>query len=265
MSVDPTAGVEPRPRLSDFLRNDHDAIVADWTNRMRALSPAHDLSNSAIIDHLPQILPRIADYVESGQADTPVALGTLPKDHAVDRLARGFDLDQIVTEYGLLRRAILDLWGSRIGPLIDLTKWQRLDIAFDESLRQAAIRYSQARERLLKALDRISEAALGADDLEPFLKRLLRAMLDSTESVDTVVILLREGDRLRVRTAVGLEEGVDESFAITPPEGIAGLVATARQPIFIRDAASDDRVMSRAIREAKVHALYGVPCTMKTT
>ena len=86
-------------------------------------------------------------------------------------------------------------------------------------LRQAALRYAEAREKLLKALDRISEAALGTGDLDTFLQTLLRATLESTESVDTAVMLLREGDTLRVRAAVGLEDGIDETFSITTSGG----------------------------------------------
>ena len=194
-----------RARLCDFLRDREPEIVSDWTQRMRTMSPARDLSDSAIVDHLPRILALIADFVEAGRADTPVSLGSLPKAHAVDRLARGFDLDNIVTEYGLLRRTILDQWESRIGPTIDLSELRNLDISLDELLRQATVRYAEAREKLLKAVDRISEAALGAGDLDTFLADLLRATLESTESVDTAVMLLREGDTLHVRAAVGLE------------------------------------------------------------
>jgi signal transduction histidine kinase len=226
---------------------------------MRGLSAARDLSTSAIIDHLPQILALIADYVESVHIGKVVSLGTIPKDHAVDRLARGFDLDQIVTEYGFLRRTILDLWKAEIGPTIDLDELQKLDSAFDESLRQATLRYAESREKLLKAVDRISQAALGPGDLDRFLKSLLRATLDSTESVDTAAILLVDGDLLRVRAAVGLEEGFDETFSIPKAEGIAGAVASTRLPVIIRDASTDPRVISRAIKKRGVRALYGVP------
>src|SRR5438067_8340098 len=254
------AGLEPpRSRLCEFLRDREAEIIADWTQRMRAMSQARDLSDSAIVDHLPKILELIADFVESVHNGKPVSFGTLPKAHAVDRLARGFDLDNIVTEYGLLRRTVLDLWEARIGPTIDLGELRNFDTALDELLRQATVRYAEARDKLLKAVDRISESALGTADLETFLKDLLRATLESTESVDTAVVLLREGDTLRVRAAVGLEEGIDETFPITTSGGIAGHVATERGPIFIQDAASDPRVTSPAIRGKGVRALYGVP------
>lgn len=188
-----------------------------------------------------------------------LSLGRFPKDHAIDRLGRGFDLDQVVAEYSVLRLCILDLWQSRVGPTIDLAELRQFDAAFDESIRQAAVRYAEAREKLLRTVDRISEAALGSSNLEAFLGDLLRATLESTESVDTAVVMLRAGDVLRVRAAVGLEDDLNAGFALRIPEGFAGQVAAERQPVFLRDAASDPRVKSRTIREKGVRALYGVP------
>jgi signal transduction histidine kinase len=260
MTTGRTAGLEPgRLALWKFLRTRQHQIVVDWAQRMRSLSPAHDLSDSAIVDHLPEIVGRIADLIESMHTGKTVSLGDLPKSHALDRLGRGFDLDQVVTEYGFLRRSVLDLWESEIGPSIDLNELRKLDLALDESVRQAAVRYAEAREKLMKALDRIAEAAFAPGDLDLFLESLLRATLESMESVDTAVVLLRERDVLRVRAAVGLEEDLDRTFSMTPPEGFGGHVAAARQPVLFRDAANDPRVDSPAIRAKGVRALYGVP------
>lgn len=249
----------PRSRLPDFLRSHRDRIIAHWTERMRSVSPARDLSDAAIADHLPRILSRIAEIGDSVESGKSVSLGDLPRDHAVDRLERGFDLDQIVTEYGLLRRSILDLWEASVGPTLNLSELRTLDTAFDEALRQATVRYAQARERLLKALDRISVAALGSSDLDTFLNHLLRATLESTEAVDTAAVLLREQDKLRVRAAVGLEESVRRGFSIKVGEGFAGRVAAEAQPVFVRDAAADPRIRNHIFREENVRALYGVP------
>ena len=246
-------------RLCDFLRSRRDDIVKTWTQRVRSLSPAHELSDSAIVDHLPALLGLIADYVESVHTGQSVSFEQLAKAHAVDRLGRGFDFDSIVKEYAFLRRAVLDLWESTVGPSIDLAELRQLDAAFDEAVAQSALRYARARERLLKALDRVSEAALTSDDLDAFLERLLQATLDGTESVDTVVILLRDGDVLRVRAAVGLEEELRPGFSIRMGEGFAGLIATDRRPAFVRDASIDPLVISPGVRARGIHALYGVP------
>lgn len=254
------AGLQPpASRLYDFLRGHQEEIIRNWTSRMRSLAPARDLSTAAIVDHLPQILARLADVVESVHTGKSVSLENLPYDHAVDRLSRGFDLDQIVLEYSLLRRCVLDLWKSDVEPTIDLSELGRLDTAFDDVILQSTVRYARARERLLKALDRVSEAALGSADLSSFLQDLARATLEGTESVDTCGVLLREGDTFRLRAAVGLEEDLDRRFSSEIGEGFAGHVAEARQPLSWRDAAADARVKSPAIRAKGVRALYGVP------
>src|SRR3954469_21541793 len=107
---------KPRPTrpvtLSEFLRENQSDIIGDWTQRMRSISPARELSDAAIVDHLPAILTRIAQLVQPQQTAIPASLARLPEDNAVDRLGRGFDLDQMVPEYGFLPGSILDLWES---------------------------------------------------------------------------------------------------------------------------------------------------------
>jgi signal transduction histidine kinase len=248
-----------RSRLSDFLRAHQADIIGVWVERARSQTPAAALSDEAIVAHLPKMLPRLAEIVASADTATLASLGTLPKDHAADRLARGFDLDHIVTEYSLLRRAIMDLWEARVGATIDIGELRSLDAAFDESIRQSAIRYAEAREKLLNATDRVSEAALGSGDVDTVLADLLRATLDAMESVDTAVVLLREGDTLRVRAAVGLEEDLRRIFPMKIGEGFAGHVAAAGQPVLVREAATDPLINSEVIRRKGVRALYGVP------
>src|SRR5215471_1836848 len=208
------AGRTPVRRLSDFIRARREDIVQDWASRVQSLSPARELSNSAIVDHLPLILARVADMVEAAQTGKAVSLGDLPRRHAVDRLGRGFDFDQIVVEFNLLRRAILDLWAREMGADIDVRELRHLGDAFDDALAESAAKYASAREKLLRALDRVSEAALGSADLEKFLQNLVTSMLTGTEAVDTCVILLREGEILRVRAAAGLEEEFRSGFSV---------------------------------------------------
>lgn len=253
--------VSPLPvrRLSDFIRARKDEIVHDWATRVRSLSPARELSYAAIVDHLPVILARVADMVEAADTGAAISLGDLPQNHAVDRLGRGFDFDQIVVEFNVLRRVILDLWEAEVGAGMDVRELRHLGDAFDGALAESAAKYASARERLLKALDRVSEAALGSSDIDLFLHDLVISMLTGTEAVDTCVILLRENDTLRVRAAAGLEEELSAGFSVRVGEGFAGQVAADGQPVFLRHASEDPRVKSPAIRAKGVRALYGVP------
>src|SRR3954454_6491886 len=100
--------LEPGPRLPELLRSRAQQIVDEWLRRVRTVSPAHDLPAPALIDHLPRILDRIALRMERDPGAAPFEFETLPESHAIDRLGRGFDLEDVVSEYALLRQCILD-------------------------------------------------------------------------------------------------------------------------------------------------------------
>ena len=252
---------QPRlvPRLSDFLRLNQSEIIAEWSSQVRSLPPARELSERAIVDHLPGILARIADMVEAVHTGGEVSLEETPKQHATDRLQRGFDLDEIVMEYGLLRRTILDVWEARAGGRIALPEVRKFHAAFDESIKQSAIRYAQAREKLLRALDRVYDAALASGDLDQFLGNLLQVVLEGTEAADSCIIFLRDGDLLRARAAVGLEQQLSHAYNLQIGESFAGKVVQERRPLSLSHASEDPLVKNPAIRGSGIRALYGVP------
>ncbi|QRK13811.1 PAS domain-containing protein [Archangium violaceum] len=84
-------------------------------------------------------------------------------------------------------------------------------------------------------------------------------MLESTEAVDSVSLLMREGDVLRVRASVGLEEEVTSGFRLRVGEGFSGRIAAEQRPLELRSAATDPLVRSELIRSRGTRALYGVP------
>lgn len=247
------------PRLSDFLRQNEADIIAEWSSRVRSMSAARELSERALVDLLPRILARIADIVEAVHTGGEASLEEVPKQHAAARLQRGFDLDQVVIEYGLLRRTILDLWEARVGGRIALSELRNFDAAFDESIKQSAVRYAQAREKLLRALDRASEATLATADLDQFLSKMLHVALDGTEAADSCIIFLRDGDLLRARAAAGLEQQLSHGYTLHIGESFAGKVAEYRRPLTLRHASEDPTVKNPVILTSGIRALYGVP------
>ncbi len=249
----------PIPRLYDFLRTNEPDIIGEWSRQVRALSPARELSESAIIDHLPQILALIADVVKSGHTGRQDSRADLPEKHAISRLRRGFDLDQIIVEYGLLHKTIFDLWESRAGSTMAVAELRNLDAAFFDAIEQATVRYSQAREKLLRALDRVSEQALAITDLDRFLQELLQLILEGTESADSCIIFLREGDWLHVRAAAGLEQELVGDYSVRIGESFAGQVAQQRRALALRHASEDPAIKNRVIRSSGMRALYGIP------
>jgi signal transduction histidine kinase len=96
--------------------------------------------------------------------------------------------------------------------------------------------------------------------LDEFLSRLLHVFQDEMPSVQTCVILLREGGRLRARAAIGLEEELyGEGFTIAIGEGFAGTIARTQKPLILHSASTDPLVSNPLIHQKGIKALYGVP------
>ncbi len=251
--------------LGTFIREHRARLLQEWERAVRQLPYARDLSRPRLLDHLPDLLDRIAHVVETVRTGGHESLEELPEVHALDRLDSGFDLDDVAGEYALLRGCILQLYAEHVEAAgaaslaVAMQEVVRFNRTFDEAVAAAVSRYARARERTLVALDRISEAALGTEDADIFLPKLLRVMLETTEAVDSVTLLLREGDLLRVHASVGLEELVTSGFSLRMGEGFSGTIAAERCPREVRSAATDPLVKSEAIRAWGTRALYGVP------
>ncbi|WP_224371791.1 sensor histidine kinase [Hyalangium versicolor] len=186
-------------------------------------------------------------------------MNATPELHALDRLDEGFELGDVTTEYILLRACVLRLYREQNAAEMPLEEAERFNRAIDEAIRLSVSRYTKARERTLVALDRIAEEGLVSSDVDVLLSKMLRVLLETTASIDSAAIFLREGELFRLKASVGTEEDVSSGFCLRFGEGFAGRVAVEQRPLELHDAAHDPVVMSAALRRNGTRALYGVP------
>jgi PAS domain S-box-containing protein len=251
--------------LGAFIRTQRSQILKDWEQSVRQLPHAQGLSRPRLLDHLPDLLERIANVVETVHTGGSASLDEMPEIHALERLDSGYDLDEVAEEYAQLRACVLHFYsdyvksGGAESMALAMREMVSFNRTFDEAVAAAVSRYAQARERTLVALDRISEAALGTEKLDSFLPKLLRVMLETTEAVDSVTLLLREEDTLRLRASVGLDETLQPGFSLKVGEGFAGRIAAQQRPLEVRSAATDPLVKDGALRALGTRGLYGVP------
>src|SRR3954464_14265560 len=219
-----TPAREPR-RLADFLRARHDEILARWEREVSRLRPARFLARPALLDHIPDFLRQLSDYVSATRDGIAVVSPQeFPIVHAIERLDVGYDLDEVVAEYAVLRECLTTVAYSEGAPARLSGELPVLHKAIDQAIAASVERYSRTRERTLKALDRISTAALGVHEVETFLPRTLAALLETTPAVDASSILLIENGRLHVKAAAGLALDPGEAPALAHGECFAGTV-----------------------------------------
>lgn len=253
-----------QPCMADFLRARHGEILAKWESAVRALPIARTLDRPRLLDHIPKILDMIADLVDKGATEggrhqhLPEAA---PDIHALERLDEGYDLAAVASEYAVLRACILDLWEKERQPLSRPGELRLLNNALDQAVVSSVTRYTKARHRTLEALDRLSSVALASGDLEAFLPRLLQVLMETTEAVDTVAVLLRDGDLLRMRATVGLEAALSPVFTQKIGEGFAGTIAAEGKPLLLREGSASPVIKSELLRKRGLRILYGVPLT----
>jgi len=250
---------EPR-RLSDFLRAHRERILSHWVEAVRMLEPAKDLAQPVLLDSLPQFLDELADFLDDVRAGHPAKEPINPPTvHALDRLEVGYDLTEVVEEYAILRKCIVELVHDEGAPAMRSAQLARLHTGIDRAIVTSTAKYHQASERTLRALERISSTALTYGEAETMLPQLLKVLLETCASVDAASLLLLEGEVLRVHAAVGL--GLEKTVGEIVPVGhsLAGRVAQTRGPIASREAASDPMVTRESIRRTGLRGYYGVP------
>jgi signal transduction histidine kinase len=254
-----TGTSEPR-RLGDFLRDHREEILAGWERAVRSIGAARNLSRPVLLDHMSEFIDDLAVFVNqsrSGMDARPPQDN--PRIHALERLEVGYNLSEVVEEYAILRRCIAGM--AVRAPAVRSAEMPLLHQAIDQAISTSVVRYSAAHERTLRALDRISSTALKEHDVESLLPRLLDAFLETTASVDTVALSLRDGDgSLRVRAAVGYPPPGPVGERVSP--GALSSRVEREGTIFLRDASADPAISASPTCAPGTHAIYGTPLTV---
>ena len=249
----------PAP-LADFLRRHRTHLPREWEALLRAGRP-EDTSPPLLGDALPELLEGLAEAAERLPVpQAPPLPPALSDGHLLRRVELGYAPEEAVREYGLVRQCILQGM-VREGHLPLPEELALLEATLERGITHVITHHTRVRERRLEALERVSQVALDSEDLDTFLTRLLGILMEVAVTVDGASILLREGDRLRLRAAVGVgaEQALAEHFSIALHEGVTGHVASERLPFSVRSAATHPEVGYALVRELGLRAAYSVP------
>ena len=98
-------------KLAALVESDREALLARWRKQVRALPSARHLDTPTLNDHIPNLLTELAEALEKNSNQTiPEALvEESAQTHGKQRLADGFDIEEVVAEYNILRGCIHDL------------------------------------------------------------------------------------------------------------------------------------------------------------
>lgn len=98
--------------LSDILRKRRDDIVARWMDRLTEETHARGIDPTELRDSIPEYLDRLADALldeRTAEEQGSSAWTDLAREHALTRARVGFDVEQLLFEFVLLRRVMFDV------------------------------------------------------------------------------------------------------------------------------------------------------------
>jgi signal transduction histidine kinase len=145
-------------------------------------------------------------------------LGRVGHKHASERLATGFNLDQLVSEYRALRASVLRLWEAEHADKV--SEVTRFNEAIDETLSESTARYSETvnntREQFLAVLGHdlrnpLSSIVMGAslltksENLDDKAARTATRILNSAQRMGRMVSDLLDLTRTRLGTGIPVD------------------------------------------------------------
>jgi len=247
-------------RLADFIHENMDQIVGEWENFARTLTPAAtDMTPLALRNHIYEILAFIVSDIKSPQTGleqikksqgkkekNPVT--SAAETHAALRLAGGFDIDQMVSEYRSLRASIIKLWSvpntvMKTQDIIDLTRFnESIDQELAESISHYTKKVSYSKDLFvgilshelrnpLNVISMSSQLMLNMGTINERETMLAKQIIESASLISKIVDELLDLTRARfgsgltvMRTPMDMEfvsrQCVDEMRAIHPTRTI---------------------------------------------
>jgi signal transduction histidine kinase len=97
--------------LVALIRQQRDALLSSWRQQVKQLPSARNLDTPTLNDHIPELLDELADALKSRSDRTiPEALAKgSPPVHGLVRFREGYEIEELVAEYNILRGCVHDL------------------------------------------------------------------------------------------------------------------------------------------------------------
>ena len=240
MTSDTPGRADKQQRLGPFIRENLEALVAEWEVFARTLDVSQRMSGVELRDHCAEMLLGVADAMavtesaaertakSKGHADADQPADSAATSHGLLRQLSGFDLVQLVSEFRALRASVLAMWQTAMGPgagaaaLEDNIRFNAaIDRALAESVKSYAANVASSRDMFLAILGhdlrgplsaiRMSSHLLGKAGLgeEPRLKAAARVERAASQMGHLITDLL-EFTQTRLGGGIPIERSACE-------------------------------------------------------
>ncbi len=142
--------------LADLMEVKRERLFERWLERVQRNHAPGPLSEPELVDHIPEFLREVIAALrreEEGEDPKTHRVGPLGWEHGEQRFRIGFDLANVVREYGALHDCILDLVEERGHALLRVEEARILLRCFNRAIADAVSHFTRIRERELHGGD----------------------------------------------------------------------------------------------------------------
>ena len=203
-------------QLATLIRQKRDELLAHWRQEVRLLPIAEHLDAPTLNNHIPDLLEELACELEAACDETLIEahLKQNPVIHGLDRLRIGFDVEEVVTEYNVLRDAIQTLAerhdiGVQGGAarIVNRVLDRAIGLAVKTYATQKALEVQQRREEHLSFVVHDLKSPLNAMSMATsLLKRKFPDEVKDEEAVMMLDTIHRNAERLNALIGKVLHE-----------------------------------------------------------
>ncbi len=245
---------QPMPAMAAALRSSQERAIARWDALVRQLLPdADQLTSKEVRDSIPAILEQMARALEASDPAPTDRLSELTKVHGTVRFHESYNVKELIIEYRLLRRILVEEIDSCFARAVTGREWIALDIAVDTALQQAVESFLEHQRAQLKrateaegkflaflahdmrgglnsvmlAIEWVESSLAARPELKELCDELARARGSAAETVDSMERLL-QAERLHQRAATPRQDEVDVGAVAAKVAGQFKALATRK-------------------------------------
>ena len=140
------------PRLAEALRQRHEAVIQAWEAAVLQTLPAADaLTLKQLRNSLPMLLREIADALGADSPEAVKELAEGSKEHGKSRFHDHYNVRELVIEYRLLRRVIIEQVSEALGERLDERQNVALNMAVDTAVQSGLIAFTEYQRQQIQA------------------------------------------------------------------------------------------------------------------
>ncbi len=216
-------------KLAALIKQERNALLTRWREQVRELPSARHLDLPTLTDHIPDLLDELADALQARSEQTiPEALGEgSPPAHGLQRLQDGFDIEEVVAEYNILRGCIHDLADAngvnlqgKLFHIVNRVLDHAIGLALQTYATQRALDVQRRRHEYLAFVahdlrtplnaislaGRVLELKLAKDAGSPEIAQMLKALRRNVQHLEGLVgKVLEESTNLQTEIGIILE------------------------------------------------------------